>query len=148
MEETKPYSTNNDNQELNLINEPVAAYLPNRISLIRQGLQFNSLTRFLSQTGMSRFELATILQVSVRTLQRHEQNTRLSPAISEKLLQLNDLYHLASDVLGSNPRNITDWLRSENAALGAETPLSLLDTYIGLEQVKQILGRMAHGVFS
>jgi len=131
-----------------LLNEPVAAYGPLRIKLIRKGLQFNAIESFLLKTGITRIELANILQVSVRTLQRHEVNKRLSPAISEKLIQLNDLYLLAQEPLGTDATNTTAWLRESNVAIGNEAPIAFLDTYIGFQQVQAILGRLAHGVFS
>lgn len=142
------YTTSEKQDALNLLNETVAAYGPSRIAMIRKGLQFQSLNSFLAKTGITRSELAYILQVSVRTLQRHEQNRRLSPAISEKLIQLTDLFNLAKDALGQDALNITQWLRQPNRALGSETPLSLLDTQIGYLQVQNVLGRMAHGVYS
>jgi putative toxin-antitoxin system antitoxin component (TIGR02293 family) len=41
-----------------------------------------------------------------------------------------------------------DWLKSVNASLAGATPLSLLDTDIGAENVMDTLGRIAHGVFA
>jgi len=41
-----------------------------------------------------------------------------------------------------------DWLRSRNQALGGATPLSLLDTDAGAEDVMDLLGRIEHGVHS
>jgi putative toxin-antitoxin system antitoxin component (TIGR02293 family) len=147
MEKPNTYQTE-PQEPLNLISEPVASYGPSRISLIRKGLQFNAIARFTNKTGLTKQELANVLQVSVRTLQRHESQTRLSPAISEKLMHLNDIYQLASESLGTNPKDITAWLRTQNTAFGSETPLSFLDTYVGMQQVKNILGRLSHGVFS
>ncbi|MFY0671826.1 MAG: DUF2384 domain-containing protein [Bacteroidia bacterium] len=147
MKKQETYQTE-PQESLTLINEPVATYGLSRISLIRKGLHFNAIARFTNKSGLTKQELANVLQVSVRTLQRHESQTRLSPAISEKLMHLNDIYQLATESLGTNPKDITNWLRTPIMALGQEPPLLLLDTYIGMQQVKQVLGRLSHGVFS
>ncbi|MCB0737591.1 MAG: hypothetical protein KDC92_08765, partial [Bacteroidetes bacterium] len=57
-------------QELSLLNEPMPLYGLTKIAIIRQGLSFNSITSIIEKTGLTRQELANILQVSVRTLQR------------------------------------------------------------------------------
>ncbi len=136
------------NAPLDLINEPIAVYGPSRITSIRKGLEFNAIARFVKKTGLTRQELATVLQVSVRTLQRHESESRLSSSITEKLFNLNDIYQLATESISANPKDITNWLRAPNTALGSDSPLSILDTYIGMQQVKDILGRLSHGVYS
>lgn len=135
----------------NVLKEAAVAYEAprfQRIQIIRQGLPFTSLEVFQQKTGLSKSELAAILQVSARTLQRYEAGQNLAPLISEKLLALNDLYQLAAQALGGNAKNTTAWLRSKNKALGGLQPLSLLDTYQGLQEVQNILGRLEWGVYS
>jgi putative toxin-antitoxin system antitoxin component (TIGR02293 family) len=41
-----------------------------------------------------------------------------------------------------------DWLKSPNAVLRSNAPLSLLDTDIGAESLLDTLGRIEHGVFA
>jgi putative toxin-antitoxin system antitoxin component (TIGR02293 family) len=40
-----------------------------------------------------------------------------------------------------------DWMKSPNSALAGATPLSLMDTDGGAENVMDTLGRIEHGVF-
>jgi len=39
-------------------------------------------------------------------------------------------------------------MKTENRALGWITPLSLVDTLYGIEEVRNVVGRIAYGVFS
>jgi putative toxin-antitoxin system antitoxin component (TIGR02293 family) len=119
-----------------------------RIHLIRKGLPFSALAHFLKTSGLSQLELAIIFQVSTRTVQRYSPQQNLPPQVSEKLLALNDLYQQAGLALAGSPQNITQWLRKPLAALGNLAPLSLLDTFEGLQEVKVILGRLEWGVYS
>jgi putative toxin-antitoxin system antitoxin component (TIGR02293 family) len=41
-----------------------------------------------------------------------------------------------------------NWLKCSNQALGGESPLNLLDTEAGVEQVDDILTRIEYGVYS
>ena len=133
----------------NIVGEPGAVYVRQaRIRLIRRGLPLASLKYFLRQSKLTRQELAYILQVSTRTLQRYTSDQMLPSVVSEKLLRLNDLYEQAQEVLGGGPANITKWLRSDIPALGNQRPLDLLDTYEGLDEVQKLLGRIEWGVAS
>ena len=149
MTKESHYPKYEENSFNNLLNEPLAiAYGLSRISIIRQGLSLSSLLTFLKKTGLTRLELAPILNISARTLQRQEDDDTLSPAISERLLMLNDLYQLGYQALGQLPKNTTDWLREPNPALNNEKPLDYLDTYQGIQEIKNLLGRIIHGVYS
>jgi len=53
----------------------------------------------------------------------------------------------AEEVFGS-PENAFLWLRRPRAVLGHATPIELLDTPEGIQQVEVVLGRIEHGVYS
>ena len=71
----------------------------------------------------------------------------------EKLMDSDRLSRLARilaetiDVLGSEEK-ASQWLEAPNRALGGQTPLTLLDTDLGTQQVEEVLGRIQHGIFS
>jgi putative toxin-antitoxin system antitoxin component (TIGR02293 family) len=53
----------------------------------------------------------------------------------------------AEIVLGDR-QTALDWLESPNRALEGQTPLALLDTDLGAEEVLQVLGRLKEGVYT
>jgi putative toxin-antitoxin system antitoxin component (TIGR02293 family) len=119
-----------------------------KVAIIKKGLPLNALAFFLNASGLSKLELASILQVSVRTLQRYQPQDPLPPAVSEKLLALNDLYQAGARALGGSAKQTTQWLKEPCPALGNRLPLSLLDTYAGTSEVQNVLGRLEHGVYA
>ena len=134
---------------INQVNEPTEAYgVHSRILLIRRGLPLYSLNFLLQASRLTRQELGNILQISPRTMQRYDTDQMLPPVVSEKLLLLNDLYEKADEVLGGGPENVTKWLRKPIAALGNQRPLDYLDTYEGLNEVMNIMGRIEWGIAS
>jgi putative toxin-antitoxin system antitoxin component (TIGR02293 family) len=58
-----------------------------------------------------------------------------------------ELRTLARKVFGSDEK-AAHWFASPVRALGAKTPLSQMATKTGARRVEQVLGRIAHGVYS
>ncbi len=77
---------------------------------------------------------------------RRRRMGSLNSEESGKIVRLARVVELAEEVFESLEAAV-DWLKAPNAALGAVTPLSLLDTDIGAESVLDTLGRIEHGVF-
>ena len=82
-----------------------------------------------------------------RTLARRKKERRLRADESDRLLRLARVAAVAEDVLGTR-EHAGRWLQKPNRALGDVTPLDLLDTDLGAEEIVSILGRIEHGVYS
>ena len=94
---------------------------------------------------IDRAELASIIGISVRTLQRKagEQN-RLGPAASDRLSRVRRILDLAGHVLGETTK-AARWLTSPSRVLD-EIPLRMLDTDIGTQRVQQELRQIEFGM--
>ena len=117
------------------------------VSHIRKGISSKALTSLTQVIGVSQSELATALGIPERTLARRKREGVLSSEESSKVVRLARVIERAEIVFEDIAAAI-DWLKSSNAALGGVTPLSLLDTDIGTENVMDTLGRIEHGVFA
>lgn len=94
---------------------------------------------------VDRGELARVLGVSLRTLQRKAgENQRLGPAASDRLARVRRILDLATGVLGE-PAKGARWLTSVSRALGGEVPLHMLDTDMGTQRVQQELHQIEFG---
>jgi putative toxin-antitoxin system antitoxin component (TIGR02293 family) len=89
--------------------------------------------------------VAVALAIPERTMHRLKQATVVPAVIADKVARARDVLDRAAAVLGSRPA-ARHWLARPNPALGGDTPLSRLDTSLGWEQVKQLLGRIEHGI--
>lgn len=95
--------------------------------------------------GVDRAELARVLGVSLRTLQRKSGgHQRLAPAASDRLARIHRILDLATEVLGE-PAKGARWLTSSSRALGGEVPLHLLDTDAGTQRVQHELHQIEFG---
>lgn len=118
------------------------------IDQVEQGLEAESFARFADATALSRDELAQVTGVSRRTVERRkEKGEPLDAVLSERLVRLADLYALAERVLGSGAAAKT-WMRGPRHLFGGKTPLEMTATGIGADEVRKLLLRTEHGVFS
>lgn len=92
-------------------------------------------------------EMAGLLRLNPRTLQRRVDAGVLSLSESERLWGLARLFFRAAEVLESEPGAV-HWFKNPVQVLGGETPLAYARTAVGLRELENILGRIEHGVFS
>lgn len=113
------------------------------IELVRQGLPYASMVT-----------IATILGIELKAPKhgrsmhgKAQEEARLSPRKSERIVRMAQVTARAIEVFGADEKALV-WLKQPNRALRGEAPLDLLDTEIGAQAVKDVLGRIEHGVFS
>ena len=117
------------------------------IDLSRRGVTKGFLLRVARYLGLSVGQMAKLLPVTERTIQRYDRERRFTPAVSEQILQIAAVAARGEDVLGGRQAFLA-WMRSPNAALGDRTPASLLGSRFGSEIVLDELGRIEHGIIS
>jgi len=98
-------------------------------------------------SGLTLKELASALDLSARSLQRHRRTGRLAPYESDRLYRLARIIALADEFLGDHERALR-WLKRSNHALGGLAPVSVIDTELGARQVENLLGRIGYGGIS
>jgi putative toxin-antitoxin system antitoxin component (TIGR02293 family) len=111
---------------------------------IREGFPHAAVEGLLESSGFSLREIATSIDLSIRSLQRRKTQGRLARYESDRLYRLARLVALAEYFLGDHQRAI-DWLKRPNHVLGGIPPLSIVDTELGARQVENILGRVGYG---
>ena len=117
------------------------------LKLARKGISKKSLLALAKKISLTIEEVASVLHISERTLQRYTPQTLVKTEYADRAIELALLYERGIEVLGSE-RAFSSWIKSPNYALGGEIPFNLLDTRIGFTMVLDILGRIEHGIFS
>jgi putative toxin-antitoxin system antitoxin component (TIGR02293 family) len=117
------------------------------VERVRAGFPFSELEALRVRLGMTLQEAAGLAGIPGRTLARRRQAGRLDPGESERVLRIERLFALATQMLRDGDR-ARDWLKSPKAALAGQTPLNYADTEVGAREVEHLIGRLRHGVFS
>jgi len=118
------------------------------IARVREGRSLGRqapLAGLLAALGLPLRTVAEALAIPERTMHRLKNAPAVPAVIADKVARTHDVLVRAAEVLGST-RAAQQWLTRANPALAGKTPLSLLDTSLGWEQVKLVLGRIEHGV--
>jgi len=92
-------------------------------------------------------QIAQLLPVTERTIQRYTKRQRFNRVVSEQILQVAEVAARGAQVFGDKGRFLS-WMKSPSPALGDRTPLSLLSSRFGNEVVLDELGRIEHGIVS
>jgi putative toxin-antitoxin system antitoxin component (TIGR02293 family) len=120
--------------------------LSDRITEVRDGLPISELDQVASLLTISREQLAQILGITVRTLQRKAgADERLGPAASDRLARVRRIHDLAIHVLGDQQK-ASRWMTSVSRPLGGQLPVQLLDTDIGTQRVEQELYQIKYSI--
>ncbi len=116
---------------------------------IKKGIPIAVLMRLKEQTHLSDEDLARILGMSRKTLQRRrkEKDQVLTATEGDRAYRVARVFALAKVLFGSNEA-ASEWLREPRVGLGRDIPLDLLQTEAGALEVEDYLGRVAHGVVS
>ena len=118
------------------------------IKLVREGIPYNDFSAVSSLSPFTIKEWSNYLNVSTRTLERHkEENKIFRQEQSERILSIYQLLNYGVSVFGYK-EGFFDWIGSESIALGGVMPKELLDTSIGINLVKDELGRLEHGILA
>ena len=117
------------------------------MELARQGLVRSAMDSLAQLLKVSTKDLVTYLPISERTLQRYDENKKLSPELSDHLIQIAKVYAKAVEVFVERDKAVK-WLKYPSVALGGITPLSCLDNFSGIELVMDELGRIEYGVYA
>ena len=117
------------------------------LKLTREGLPKKVLTALAKKVSLTLQELAVIMHISERTLQRYDDNEVVKTEYAEKAIELARLYTRGEEVFGSMDK-FKLWMKTPGYVFRNETPVSLLDTSVGFDMVLRELGRIEHGIFA
>lgn len=115
---------------------------------IRAGLPFHVLDVLKKQLGLSQEMILDIIGISKSTLDRRKKNKKFNSIESDRLYRIAATYHLVLKLFNGDNEGAKVWFTRPTIALGDETPFSQLDTQAGVEKVRDLIGRLGHGVFT
>ncbi|VGO16752.1 hypothetical protein PDESU_05344 [Pontiella desulfatans] len=118
-----------------------------QVAEIKAGLPAGIVDALCRELEISRKELARVAGVAERTLNRKIQEGRLSADQSERFNRVAQLLNRAIELFGEREQAVR-WLKAPRSYFGGKPPLDLADTELGSREVANLIGRIAHGVFS
>jgi putative toxin-antitoxin system antitoxin component (TIGR02293 family) len=117
------------------------------IEIGKKGVTKGALLRLAKYLSLSVGQMASILPVSERTIQRYRRSQRFNSVVSEQVLQIAEVAARGTEAFGERERFLS-WMKSPCRALGNRPPAELLSSRFGTGIVLDELGRIEHGVVS
>lgn len=117
------------------------------INLARKGFSKGTLLALAKKISLNLQDLANILHISERTLQRYDDDDIIKLEYAEKAVELARLYTRGEEVFGSIDK-FKLWIKAPSLIFNGEAPVTILDTSAGFDMVFRELGRIEHGIFA
>lgn len=128
-------------------NAPTLESIFDLIIVSRRGLSKKAVATLGKNLSMNQADLFTILHISARTWQRYTDEKLLPQDVTEKALQLANLYKQGESVFGEAWK-FQGWMNHPSPIFGGKKPIELLDTTFGFQLVNDEIIRIAHGVLA
>ena len=115
---------------------------------VAKGLSWNAVRKFLDVTGLTQQELAKYLDIPERTLARRRESGAFDRRESEQLVRLAEIYEAAYELFDGDASATRRWLTSPVRGLNNRRPIDFAQSEFGAREVRDLIGRLADGVFS
>lgn len=118
------------------------------IQIASRGVNANVIKNFKIYFNLPNESTANMLNVSPPTIYRWIRgNKNLDRNSTVRLFEIADLFLYGSEVFGDKDK-FFKWLNLPNTALGGMEPSELVEIPGGVSKVRDIIGRIEHGVYS
>lgn len=118
-----------------------------KMDIIKQGVSKQYLESLKAVTALDYHALADALSVTRATLINKKGEQKFNDQVSERIISLADLYSFGYEIFEDKDR-FNKWMFAPNQALGGKAPFDFIDNYYGREEIKNLIGRIAYGVYS
>jgi len=117
------------------------------IELGNKGITKDALAHLADFFSFRISQMAALLPVTERTIQRYAAKKHFNRVVSEQILQIAEVAAKGTDVFEDKDKFLS-WMNHPSKALGNRTPMSLLRSRFGAQAVLDELGRIEYGVVS
>lgn len=117
-----------------------------KIGHIKRGISKLYLVGIKDAIDLDYDTLGRILSVSRAKLLSKRPEEKFDQLTSERIMLLADLFSYGLEVFGDKDR-LTTWLKRPSKALGDISPVDMMDTVYGIQEIRNELGRIEYGIY-
>jgi len=119
------------------------------VALVRTGLPTTVIEGLAKSLGISQRDLLAASAIAPATLtRRRNAGGRLTSAESDRVYRIAGCLADAIRLFEGDRDAARGWLMEPARALGGATPFAYLATEVGATEVRRLIGRLEHGVYS
>ncbi len=117
-------------------------------NLTEKRLPKSTLPVVAKQLGLTAPVILKALDLDVLQYSAMNNDDLFSIRHSEHLLKMMELASRGKDLWGTEQTKFKKWIKGEIRALSYRRPVDFLSTFVGIDMVIAIIGRIEHGVYS
>ena len=118
-----------------------------KMEIAREGVSKKQLEVLKKRISLGYDELSAALATTRATLINKKGKEHFSQTLSERIVSIAELYSFGYEVFGEEAA-FNKWIIQPNRALGGQRPYDLLNNQFGREEVKNLIGRIEHGIYA
>ena len=119
-----------------------------RTEAVHQGFKTQVYRNIIDRTKLSQSEFHRVTHIPVSTIKRRlQKNERFNTQESDAIYRFAMLIKLATELF-NDEKQALKWIRESVYGLGGKRPIDMVSTTVDFEIVKDLIGRVEHGVFS
>ena len=118
-----------------------------KMQIVRDGVTKDYLTKLKEETSLDYDALAQALSVTRATLINKKGEQKFNDHVSEGIIAVAEIYSFGYEVF-EDKNNFNRWMFATNQALAGAAPFDLMDNQFGREEIRNLIGRIAYGVYS
>ncbi|HAV1375551.1 TPA: DUF2384 domain-containing protein [Vibrio parahaemolyticus] len=119
-----------------------------RTDAVHKGFEPKVYRNIVERVKLSQNEFQNVTLIPVSTIKRRLKNDeRFNTQESDAIYRLAMLLKLATELFDDEERAL-EWMKENVYGLGGKRPLDMVSTTVDFEIVKDLIGRLEHGVFS
>ena len=117
------------------------------VELGSTGVTKDAISHLANYLSLSWKQIADLLPVTERTLQRYTTHQHFNSAVSEQVLHIAEVLAKGIEVFQEKEKFLM-WLNTPHKVFSSNTPFAMLGSHFGTELVMEELGRIEFGVYS
>jgi putative toxin-antitoxin system antitoxin component (TIGR02293 family) len=117
------------------------------LTAVQKGFAWKTFERLVQNVGLPAEQVASVLDLPLRTRARRKAEGRFQPAESDRLLRFARIYARVLDLFGGDRKAALRWLTEKKHSLGGAVPLELARTELGAREIDVTIDRIEHGVY-
>ena len=124
--------------------------LVNKMDLVElgsKGVTKKAISNLANYLSLSSKQVADLLPITERTLQRYSSRQYFNQAVSEQVIHIAEVLAKGTEIFKEKNKLLL-WLNTPHKVFSGSTPFSLLVSRFGTELVLEELGRIEFGVYS
>lgn len=115
---------------------------------VHKGFEPQVYKNIVARTKLTQSEFHDVTHIPVSTIKRRLKNDeRFTMQESDAIYRLAMLIKLATELFDDEKRAL-EWMREPVYGLAGKRPLDMVSTSVDFEIVKDLIGRVEHGVFA